>query len=77
MTFIRFFLPIGKVRVSQMSIDFEGSAFEMCCFGLVMNLENLIATSKFFSTFPLELLRVGEKYSSIMLFKPWLMFLIC
>ena len=31
--------------------------------------ENLNATSKFVSTFPLELLRVGEKYSSIMLFK--------
>ena len=48
-----------------MSIDFKGSAFEMCCFGLVMNekmnLENLNATSKFVSTFPIELLRVGDK----------------
>ena len=34
-----------------MSIDLEGSVFEMCCFGIVlnekMNLENLNATSKF------------------------------
>ena len=27
-----------------------------------MNLENLNGTSKFVSSFPLELLRVGEKY---------------
>ena len=67
------FHPIGKVRFSHMSTDFERRAFEMCWFDLVMNeklnLENLNATSKFVSTFPLELLRVGEKYSSIMWFK--------
>ena len=71
----KIFLPIGKVRFSYMSIDFEGSAYEMCCFGLVrnqkMNLENLNATPKFVSTFPIELPRIGEKYSSIMLFKHW------
>ena len=43
--------PISKVRFSHMSIDLEGSVFEMCCFGIVMNekmnLENLNATSKF------------------------------
>ena len=58
-----------------MSIDLEGSAFEMYCFGIVMNekmnLENLNATSKYVSNFPLEILRVGEKHSSIMLFKHW------
>ena len=71
----KIFLPIDKVRFSHLPTDLEGSEFEMCWFEMSwmkkMNLENMNATSKFVSTFPLQLLRVGEKYSAIMLFKHW------